>query len=307
MKIGIDLGGSHISLGLIKTDGKMIYKTEQDLNGEDIAGLMISLINKLLTENNINIYVQSSMISCPIEKIGVCVPGTISKGVIVKAGNLGLTNYHLQEKLEKEFPMIPIQIRNDAKCAALAEKKFGSLIEYDDCLFINIGTGIGGAAFIKGKLLEPKKYTGFEFGHMVINKEGKECTCGKKGCFEAYCSMKTLKQTLIESLNISQNTTGKELREIIMREIESHTNTKIEEILDEYIENLSIGIGNLIDIFEPEIICFGGSFAYYESIFLNKLKETLDKDKTFNKGNLPKLVMASLQNDAGMLGTFVDA
>ena len=77
-----------------------------------------------------------------------------------------------------------MQIKNDAKCAALAEKNYGSMKKYDDCIFLCLGTGIGGAAFLKGELLEPKRFSGFEFGHMIINKNGKECSCGKKGCFE---------------------------------------------------------------------------------------------------------------------------
>ena len=85
---------------------------------------------------------------------------------------------------------VKIKLSNDAKCAAIAEQRYGCLRGYKDSIFLTLGTGIGGAAFLKGELLEPKRFSGFEFGHMIINKNGKECSCGKKGCFETYSSIR---------------------------------------------------------------------------------------------------------------------
>ena len=118
--------------------------------------------------------------------------------------------------LENKFHT-KVLVRNDAKCAALAEKKYGVLKDYDDCIFVNIGTGIGGAAFIDGKLLEPKRYSGFEFGHITLVKDGIKCTCGKRGCFERYCSIKSLKDKISKTLNIDgTDISGQYLRENIM-------------------------------------------------------------------------------------------
>lgn len=103
MKIGIDLGGSHIAVALIKNDTEIVYKIEQDVHGEDIAELIIELIHKLLEENIINIYVIPNIISKTIEKIGICIPGTISNGVVVKAGNLGLKGYNVRRKIKKRI------------------------------------------------------------------------------------------------------------------------------------------------------------------------------------------------------------
>ena len=302
MRIGVDLGGSHVGVGLIE-DSKIIgeiheyiFKNEdkEDM-GTVILEIIPMLINQVLRENCIPID--------QIELIGIASPGTISNGIIVKAGNLGLKNYEIVNKLKVLYPNTKIIIRNDGKCAALAEKKYGALKQYDDCLFMNIGTGIGGAVFMKGELLEPKKYSGFELGHMVVNPAGKPCTCGKRGCLEVYSSINALKNSVCETLNIDNDINGQQLREeIIPPNIE-----KVRKNISEFILYLKVGICNYIDIFEPEAICFGGSFSYWNNTDLYKvlMKEIEKTDSTFNN-DIPKFVVASLHNDAGIVGATIE-
>lgn len=301
MKIGIDIGGSHIGIGLIEGD-KILAQKEKNFNQEDrrdikktIIDSINDLINQLLKENNLKIE--------DIELIGIAAPGTISNGAIRSAGNLNIKNFEIVSDLQKIF-QIPIQIRNDAKCAALAEKEYGAMKDYEDCVFLTIGTGIGGAAFLGGKLLEPKRYAGFEFGHMIINKGGRLCSCGKQGCFEAYSSIKALKNKVTSTLAMDSDISGQYLRE----ELLIKDDPKVQEDIEEFLEYMKTGIGNLIDIFEPEIVCLGGSFAYYEgNPILNQLIEKLkEKNSTFNRENLPKIVTASLKNDAGMIGAVIE-
>lgn len=181
----------------------------------------------------------------------------------------------------------------------MAEKKFGSLKKYDDALFIILGTGVGGAVFLRGELLIPKRYSGFEVGHMVIKKDGIDCNCGRKGCFETYGSMKRLKEKIKEEFNLN-TIDGKKIKEFMLKNKE---NEKLNKILDEYIGNLSLGIANLINIFEPEAILIGGSFAYYKEILLEKLEnKLLEKTELYNKEDIPKIVIAELKNDAGIIG-----
>lgn len=183
----------------------------------------------------------------------------------------------------------------------MAEKVVGSLQNYDDCLFLNIGTGIGGAVFLRGKLLTAKKYTGFEIGHMTIEKNGNECTCGKRGCFETYASMKKLKETIRNQYQLGEEVHSQELMEILGNKTE-----KSNKILEEYLTNLTIGIANLIDLFEPEAISIGGSFAYYKEIFIKALNEKLHKEQTtFNSRKDIILQTATMQNDAGIIGAVV--
>ena len=297
MKIGIDLGGSHVAVGLINDDLELIEKIEENLSKEEKQNLSYALIANI--ENKITQILEQTHIGIEqIEQIGIACPGTIKEGHIYKASNLGLKDFPMQEKLQEIFPSTLIKIRNDAKCAALAEMKKGSLKGYQDAVFLGLGTGIGGAVFLKGQLLESTHFSAFEIGHMIIEKDGLQCTCGKKGCFEKYGSMKALKDTIRSKYGLGEDVHSRELMEIL-----SNGSKKSEKILEEYLEMLKIGIGNLIDLFEPEIICFGGSFAYYEELFMPRLKEKLKEPKlTFNERTDIKLTVATLQNNAGIIG-----
>jgi len=303
MKIGIDIGGSHIGIGLIEED-KIIAVKDKILNEEDkkdiencILSNIETMVSELLLENNFKIE--------DISLMGIGAPGTIVDGKIVKATNLQVKDFNIVSKLKEKY-YIPIQIRNDAKCAGLAEKIYGSLREYDDCLFLCIGTGIGGAAFMNGKLLEPKRYSGLEFGHMVVHKDGKTCSCGKLGCLQAYSSIKALKSKIAETMGLDNNISGKTLREEIL--IKDYL--KIEEDIEEFLDHLKIGLCNLIDIFEPEAICLGGSFSYYEDTKLfSRLIEKINEPKsTFNSDvaiERPKIIIAEFKNDAGIIGATI--
>lgn len=302
MKIGIDIGGSHVGIGLINENGTIIAKEEQDLNNnsnennynQKLVETIIELTTKILDKKKKDIK--------EISLIGMAIPGTVSENHIIKADNLHIKNFNIVSEINKYFN-IPVMLRNDAKCAAIAEKEYGSLKKYDDALFLTIGTGIGGAVFLGGKLLKPKKYEGFEIGHMVIQKEGIKCNCGRNGCFERYASMKVLKDNIQETLKI-QNLTGEEIKNILLSK---ENKEKLEKIIEEYINNLSIGIANLINIFEPETISIGGSFVYFEDILLDKLIKKLGTNNMlFNKHSVPKIVMAKLKNDAGIIGSVIE-
>lgn len=296
MKIGIDVGGSHIGLGIVNQNGKLIIKKEKDYlfykknMSEVVIKNIAELINQILEEKHMNI--------SDIESIGIAFPGTVSNGIVIKSRKLGIENLKIKEKLEQEY-RIPVYVQNDAKCAAIAEKKFGSLKNYDDAIFLIIGTGVGGAVFLNGKLLKPKRYSGFEVGHMVIEKDGEECNCGRRGCFESYTSMRRFKEKIQKEFDLP-DVDGKNIKEFI---ITNKGNKKIENIINTYIEYLSIGVANLINIFEPEAISIGGSFSHYKDILLQRLeKRIIEKQELFNKESMPKLVVAELKNDAGIIG-----
>lgn len=249
MVIGIDVGGSHIGIGLINSSGKIILKKEKPIvflknidPKQIILENIVSFINKTLEEKSID--------KKQIKSIGIAFPGTISGKYVVKAENLGIKNFNIVDEINKKIK-IPVFLRNDAKCAAIAEKEYGNLKKYKDSLFLVIGTGVGGAVFLNDKLLIPKRYEGFEVGHMTINKIGQKCNCGKKGCFEVYGSIKKFKDKIKKELNL-KTIEGIELKNKI---IQKDNLKKIEKIMDKYTEDLAIGISNLINIFEPEVVC----------------------------------------------------
>ena len=300
IRIGVDIGGSHVGVGDIK-NGNLIDMSGIDLSKQDKQNIKEALVNHIL--ELINEVLDDTQLSISeIDMIGIAAPGTIKDNIIVKSPNLGLFKFDIISELQKTINL-PMQIRNDSKCAAIAEKYYGSLKDADDCVFLCMGTGIGAAVFMGGKLLEPKRYAGFEIGHMVIVKDGLQCNCGKRGCFETYASMRALKRNIAEVLEIDNDFTGRYLNEKLL----DFNNEKIEKVIDEYLDYLKVGLCNIIDIFEPEVISLGGSFAYYEDnpIFKKLLDKLKEPNSTYNQESSPEIKVAKFKNDAGIIGATV--
>lgn len=293
MKIGIDLGGSHIAIGVVDDKDYIVEKVEKRLLSKDKKNIKTSIENYII-EN-----VKDLTEKYKIKEIGIAVPGTIKGTAIIKSVNLGVKNYNLIDNLRKQIN-IPIKIRNDAKCAAIAENKIGALKDYNRSIFLTLGTGIGGAVIINNELLNTGELSGCEFGHMIIQKDGIKCNCGKNGCFEKYASMKALKNNLRSALGVDEKTRGQELLDYLRK---NPDNEQIDNIIDEYIEYLSIGVSNLINIFEPEAVSIGGSFVYFADVLLERLKNNIQKKNyLFNSRKELIIIPAALGNDAGIIG-----
>lgn len=293
MKIGIDLGGSHIGIALIDNN-TIKEKVEIELEKrEDIVSYIMNILDYYISkfkENN------------NIELIGIASPGNPNNKElsITNIVNLGIERLELKT-IENKYK-IPIKLKNDSKAAGLAEFEYGSLKKYNDAVFLCLGTGIGSAVFLNGKLLEANKHVGFELGHIVIDRNGLKCNCGKRGCFETYCSIKRFKENAKKILKIEE-IPSEELLEKIKENIEDK---EISRLIEEYIDNLIIGLSNVIDIFEPEAISLGGSFVFFKDIFYTKLVSEINKRRyAFNKESIPEVVLAELKNDAGMLGAIL--
>ena len=300
MKIGIDLGGSHIAIGVLDNKGKILEKVEKRITKAEKSTIK-KVIEDYIIEKTANFLKQYK-----ITEIGIAIPGTVKNEAVVKSVNLGLKNYEIVKKLQGKI-QLPIKIRNDAKCAALAENTYGALKSYNRSIFLTLGTGIGGAVIINNELLNAGELQGCEFGHMLIEKNGNLCKCGKRGCWETYASMKAFKDNLREILDLDERTSGKELLDMLRKMDKNNPKfIQINKLIEQYIECLSIGISNLINIFEPEAIGIGGSFVFYEEIFLDKLKTKLLKDNLlFNERKEVIVQTAILDNDAGMIGAIL--
>lgn len=291
MKVGIDLGGSHISVGLVNEEGKIVAKQEKNIvftNNltnrieEQIRDTIVSLINATLKDRQIPIFL--------IEEIGIGIPGTIENNKIRKCSKFEIYNWNLQKELESYYE-VPIKVQNDAYCAALAEKQYGNLKEVNRAVFLCLGTGIGSAIILKDEIIAS------ECGHIIIKKQGKECNCNNKGCLETYCSMKVLKDSIIEKLQLDKSTTSEEIVVILNNEKQ---NRQLEDIQNEFIENLAIGIINIINIINPEKICLGGSFVHFEKTLYHKLIAKISSITC--QYEKPEIVLANLKNEAGIIG-----
>ena len=297
MKIGIDLGGSHIAIGVVDNKGKILEKVEKRITKAEKNAIK-KVIEEYIIEKTSNFLEQYK-----ITEMGIAIPGTVKNETVVKSVNLGLKNYEIVKNLQEKI-QLPIKIRNDAKCAALAENIYGALKSYNRSIFLTLGTGIGGAVILHDTLLDTGELPGCEFGHMLIEKNGNLCRCGKKGCWETYASMKAFKDNLREILDLDERTSGKELLDILRKMDKNNSKyAQTNKLIEQYIEYLSIGISNLINIFEPEAIGIGGSFVFYEEIFLERLKIKLLHDNLlFNERKVINIQTAILDNDAGMIG-----
>lgn len=300
MKIGVDLGGSHIAIGVVNNQGIIQEKKEKRILSKEKENI-IKIIEEYLVTNINDLKNKYS-----ISEIGMAIPGTVDDKRIVKSVNLNIENYDIVKFMKNCFNL-PVIIRNDAKCAAIAENEYGCLKKYERSIFLTLGTGIGGAVIINNKLLDTGNLPGCEFGHMIIQKDGIECKCGKKGCFEKYASMKVLKDNLRKRLGLDEKTRGQELFDIIRNNnIGNRDYYEIEEVVDEFVKNLSIGVSNLVNIFEPTAIGIGGSFVFFEEVLLGRLKKyILDNNLLFNAREDLVVETAILGNDAGIIGATV--
>ena len=299
MKIGIDIGGSHVGIGLVDQFGNIQQKKEKYIV-EKVENE--SQINKHNLKEEITQFIIQTIKEYQkmdfVESVGIAVPGTVNETTIIKAVNLGIENYEITPIIEKETGT-KVKLKNDAKCSAIAEQKYGVFINCQNGLFLCIGTGVGGAVIYNGKVLESQKVPGFEFSHMIIQKNGLLCNCGKRGCFEVYASLKRFKEKMVKEFDLA-SLRNEEIIEFISN---NKDDIRLKYFLNEYIENLAIGISNLINIFEPERILIGGSFADYKEILIEPLKKRiLDGNLLFNKRNDIIIQLAKFKNDAGIIG-----
>lgn len=301
---GIDLGGTFIKCGIVTEEGKILVKdkipTGKERDYREIAADMASLVKRLEKKAGV----------C-VDAVGIGSPGTIDSrnGVIVYSNNIAWRNVPLCSEIEKRLHL-PTYITNDANAAALGEHFCGAGKKYSSLILVTLGTGVGGGIVIDGRLFEGNKSAGAEIGHSVIRMGGEKCTCGRRGCFEAYASATALiRQT--------------------RRAMERHPESKMWEIagtLDGvdgktafdgqragdpvacrvvkfYIRCLAEGICNLLNEFRPEAILLGGGVCGEGDNLLLPLKKEVDKRLFGGTDYAPfDLCTASLGNDAGLCG-----
>lgn len=209
----------------------------------------------------------------------------------MKVKDLNIENI-VREKIDK-----PIFTKNDGMCAGIAEKEYGALKDCNNGVFLGIGTGIGTAVFIHGKLIEDIRGA----GHMIIQRDGKRCQCGKNGCYEAYASMKAFKTRIRQVLG-NDGISSKEILNLLTK---LDRNKQLEDVINDYIDYLAIGISNMARIFSADVIVLGGSFVYYKDILFQKLQIDLDRIMDPIEKQKVRVKLAELGNDAGIIGATI--
>ncbi len=302
LHIGIDVGGTNIKGVVLDGAGKLYCKASVSSgSGKEIAENAAALCNRLISESG-----------QPIKNfkgIGVGCAGMIDSenGVVVFAANLKLEKFPLA-KILGEKTGLTVKLTNDANAAALGEAKFGAGKNYKNSVLITLGTGVGAGIVIDGKLFEGNRSAGAEIGHMVIERGGDRCTCGRRGCFEAYASatalIKRTKWAMEENAGsqmwnscTSDTADGKTAFDY------AETDVAAREVVDWYIKRLACGLINVANIFRPEVIMLGGGVAKQGERLTVPLQSILDKELFGGTQYAPvKITVASLGSDAGAYG-----
>ena len=308
MLVGIDLGGTAIKAGLVDRDGRILLQSSIATNaGRDyrlIIEDMQKQVEKLIKDKGISID--------DIESIGIGAPGLMNdrSGYVIYCTNLFWENVPLGIMLREHFNK-PVYMENDANAAALAESLFGSTKGAGNSVLITIGTGIGSGIIIDHKIYSGSHYAGAEMGHMIVGPNFYRCNCGNTGCLETFASATAMVKYAVHRLETDK------IKSSILDKAEGDTeniNARIIfdaakegdqlgiETVDRMIKYLSIGIINVFNILDPEIIVIGGGVSKAGDYLLDKLKEEVGK-MLFTSGiKYGDIVLAQLGNEAGLLG-----
>ena len=246
--------------------------------------------------------------------MGLGSPGTVNKasGIIEYANNLPFRDTPMQKMLSERLDGKPVYMENDANAAAFGEYMAGALKDAKVAMAITLGTGVGGGIIIDGKIFSGSNFAGAELGHSVIVADGWPCTCGRLGCWEAYASatglIKRTKQHMEEAPKDSPLWT---IAEGDINKVNGRTAFDAmrqgdpvgQKIVDEYVKYLSVGLINMINIFQPNILCVGGGVGNEGENLLVPVRAIVDKEQYgHNPDAKTKICKAQLGNDAGIIG-----
>lgn len=307
-RIGIDLGGTNIKAGIVDENNNIVIEESVPTLVERGADLVI----KDMAELVLNIIEKTGIDRSEIRGVGIGSPGTVDAmhGVVLYSNNFNWDNIALVDSI-KAYLNMPIFISNDANCAALGEVKAGAAKECKNAILLTLGTGVGGGIVIDGKIFEGGNPGGAELGHTLLMKNGEPCSCGRKGCLEAYASATALirdtkraalsnKESLLY-LKFKENLEGINGKTAFdMAEMGDIT---AKEVVNNYIEYLGDGIVNMVNIFRPEKVLLSGGVCNQGKKLTDPINVYISKycfagEKAF----IPKVSAATLGNSAGIIG-----
>ena len=301
-QIGIDIGGTSVKAGLVKEGRILSWKsveTDVDAGADKVIADIAGLVNALKDDAGDKV----------ITGVGIGCPGAVNScsGVGDQAYNLKWEYVPLGEKMQR-LTGYPTRVCNDANAAALGEAKYGAGKTYKSSVFITIGTGIGSGIIIDGRLFEGNQSKGAEIGHVVIKSGGEPCTCGRRGCFEAYSSATALirdtKRAMLKNKTSKlwevcpdiDNVSGKTVFDAMLMD-----DRAAKRVFKNYITMLGEGLVNIVNALRPEAIILGGGVCAQGDVLLTPLKKYVAQ-YAFGDGPHVGIHTATLKNDAGIIG-----
>lgn len=307
--IGIDLGGTNIVASVVDDDYNIIGTSKTPTNSPRSADEIFDDIADVCEEA-----VKTAGLTMEdIDSVGMGTPGTVNQdGVIEFANNLAFNNVPARTMLAKRInkPEEKVFIENDANCAALGEAYAGCGNGAKDFVAVTLGTGVGSGVIIGGKIVNGVNYAGGECGHMVIVVDGEQCSCGRKGCWEAYASATALirqtKKAMEEYPDSLMHKLAKEEGKVSGRT--AFDAMRLGDIagikvVDDYIKYVACGLINIVNALQPEIICIGGGICNEGETLMKPLRRFVQSERySIHSKIQTKIVKAELGNDAGVIG-----
>ncbi len=307
-KIGIDLGGTNIAVGLVNEKYEIVSKRSTPTLAKRGADAILEDMAKLCFDVCKDIAIDISEIA----SIGIATPGVANSadGVAEYCNNIYFRKYPIVAKLKELTGVTAIKLENDANAAALGEAVAGAAQGARISMIVTLGTGVGGGIVIDGKVYSGFNFVGGEIGHMVIEKDGVPCSCGRHGCWEVYSSATALSRMTREkieecrregrytSMFKAPKISGKTACDAMRRGDEAG-----KEVYEKYLDYLATGLANIINIFQPEVLSLGGGVSNEGQSLIDDLLPRVRK-QTYGYGfiKLTDIRIAKLGNDAGIIG-----
>ena len=300
--IGIDLGGTNIKVGLVNENYEIVEKASTPTNlprsAEEIVKSMVDTMWKVLNAAKVTIG--------EVNSIGIGTPGVANRnsGVVLYSCNLDFKNVNLRELFK------PLYVENDANSAAFGEVLAGAGQGYKDVIVVTLGTGVGGGIIIDGKIYTGFNFCGAELGHNVLVYNGRQCGCGRKGCFEAYSSATALINMTRESMEEHKDSKMWEIAGSL-ENVDGKTafdgmradDAAAKDVVNMYIDYLGCGLTNIINTFQPEVLLIGGGICKEGENLTNPLNEYIKREAyCVDAERTTKLNICKLGNDAGIIG-----
>lgn len=307
-RVGIDLGGTNIKAGIVNKQQEIIVQGSVPTNVQRPYQNIIKDIAELVQ----NLFRQSGLKEDDVAGIGIGSPGTIDAktGVVVYSNNFDWENIPLVEELHKYFEY-SIAVSNDANCAALGEVKAGAAKDSDNVILLTLGTGVGGGVVVNGKIFEGGHAGGAELGHTMLVRGGEQCTCGRKGCLEAYASATALIRQTKEAAIAHKDSKINEFCNQDITKINGKTvfdaaadgDITAKSVVNDYISYLGDGIVDFVNVFRPDKILLSGGVCNQGTILTDPLNAYIKKYCfAGDRGIIPEVATATLGNDAGIIG-----
>ena len=305
--IGIDLGGTTMTAGVVNEAceivGKLTWPTRLPRPSKDLEKAMAELCRTVAGQCGVSV--------SDVEYVGIGPPGRVNvpPGVVGYNTHLGYDDRNLGPHMA---PLLGcrVYVENDANAAAFGEYLAGGAKGYQDAVIITLGTGIGSGIILSGKILRGFNFAAGEMGHTVIVKDGRPCNCGRRGCWERYASSRALSEDTREAMRQDPDT----LMWKIAGDLD-HVNAKTSfdameagdatarKVVDNWIGYVACGVANVVNTFQPEVVCIGGGVSNQGEVLLAPVRAIVQQEtRNITSGSCPAICACQLHNDAGVIG-----